>query len=325
MNTFFNRLKKLNQTLAAIICLLAITQFNLPVSRADSPPNLQLEPNDVQVYTGHTGLTTLRLDAAANLTAVEVTLLFNPQLIAVQDADPATAGTQIEVDAGLGGQVIRNQADNNSGRIDLAVVQLPPAADVSQLAHITWAGLTEGVAVIMPTNVVLTGQTGENVESTTQTGVIKVTAAQANSIFGRVLLQGRRLHNGSEVYLTETDCPEPPVNIRTGSPAVTTDSAGYFEFLPAAGVTYRCLQVFQHGYLVAQAANPTGDLGTITLPGGDINDDGSINIFDMAYIGSHYGDNNPLIDINGDGTVSIFDLVLAASNYGLTGPVTDWQ
>ena len=75
------------------------------------------------------------------------------------------------------------------------------------------------------------------------------------------------------------------------------------------------------GYLIGVQSFPKGNLGTITLPGGDISGDNVVDIFDIAYIGSHYGDNDRLVDINGDGTVSIFDLVIAASNYGKRGPV----
>ena len=65
--------------------------------------------------------------------------------------------------------------------------------------------------------------------------------------------------------------------------------------------------------ITAQAANITGD----------VNGDGTVNIFDLVLVGSHFGKNvdpaqvpNP--DVNGDGTVDVFDLVLVANVIGQT-------
>lgn len=54
---------------------------------------------------------------------------------------------------------------------------------------------------------------------------------------------------------------------------------------------------------------------------GDINDDGTIDILDLTYIASHFGESidasqEPNPDINGDGTVNILDLVLVAGMIG---------
>jgi cytochrome c peroxidase len=47
-----------------------------------------------------------------------------------------------------------------------------------------------------------------------------------------------------------------------------------------------------------------------------------IDIFDLAFVGSRYGQAHPLADINADGLVDIFDLALVATNYRRTGPVS---
>jgi len=54
---------------------------------------------------------------------------------------------------------------------------------------------------------------------------------------------------------------------------------------------------------------------------GDVNEDGVVNILDLTYIASHFGESievtqTPNPDINGDGTVNILDLVLAAGMIG---------
>lgn len=298
------------------------------VSSAGSPPQVRINPASLQVYTGYSATSRIEIDPTS-LSAISLTLTFDPHLIAVVDADPDAEGIQIEPGPSLqesGAVVTVNQADNTDGRIEFEVTGLPLTPVVDQLASITWLGLAEGVAEVTPTDVQITDPTGQIVTPNTQNSIIQVMAVQPRSLFGRVLLQGRRQHNGGEVYVSTQACPEATnKTLRSGNPIVSTNTDGYFEIVPPEGATYRCLQVFQRGYLLGQAADPAGDLGTITLPGGDINGDDVINIFDMAFIGSHYGDNDPQIDINGDGIVSIFDLVLAASNYGRQGPVTRWQ
>ena len=60
--------------------------------------------------------------------------------------------------------------------------------------------------------------------------------------------------------------------------------------------------------------------GNIT---GDANNDGVVNILDLTFIASHFGEiidasEQPNPDVNGDGTVNIQDLVLVASMFGQT-------
>ena len=53
----------------------------------------------------------------------------------------------------------------------------------------------------------------------------------------------------------------------------------------------------------------------------DVNQDGIVNILDLTYVASHFGelptkDQPSNADINGDGIVNILDLTLAASHFG---------
>jgi hypothetical protein len=58
---------------------------------------------------------------------------------------------------------------------------------------------------------------------------------------------------------------------------------------------------------------------------GDLNGDGSVDIFDGLILASAYNATpsspnwNPNADINGDGRVDLYDAILLASNYGRTG------
>ncbi|MBI1923053.1 carboxypeptidase regulatory-like domain-containing protein [Candidatus Poribacteria bacterium] len=71
---------------------------------------------------------------------------------------------------------------------------------------------------------------------------------------------------------------------------------------------------------------PTAEVGSTRKHKEDINDDASIDIFDLVLIGSNLGKqigadsaeapSGPNPDVNGDGVVDIFDLVLVASRFG---------
>lgn len=131
---------------------------------------------------------------------------------------------------------------------------------------------------------------------------------------GQVELQGRGQSSG--VMVTAAD------------QQVQTDSTGRFE-IGVAG-TY-LLTLTNPGYLSARAEGSlsatdlpgprTFSLGRITLPAGEVTGDDEINILDLAFIASRYGQQQLTADLNGDGTVSIFDLVLAAANYNRRGPI----
>jgi subtilisin family serine protease len=151
--------------------------------------------------------------------------------------------------------------------------------------------------------------------------VTRVVIGQVTPISGTVRLQGRTDHSGVGIYLSDTPC----TSAITGEPAAVTDAAGRFEFTPADGQINLCLKARQPGYLVGQRESPAGEIGVITLPGGDVVEDAVINILDLAFMAIRYRSSDPAADVNADGIVDIFDLTIAASNYHRRGPVTDWQ
>jgi hypothetical protein len=73
----------------------------------------------------------------------------------------------------------------------------------------------------------------------------------------------------------------------------------------------------------------TTALNSLTLLGGDADDNDVINIGDASLIGGQYGNSGasitvPGADINNDGTVSIFDLVLVGGNLDKTPADYSW-
>jgi hypothetical protein len=52
---------------------------------------------------------------------------------------------------------------------------------------------------------------------------------------------------------------------------------------------------------------------------GDLNGDGTVNVFDLSILLSDWGTNTATADLNHDGTVNVFDLSTLLSNWGQTG------
>ena len=48
----------------------------------------------------------------------------------------------------------------------------------------------------------------------------------------------------------------------------------------------------------------------------DVNADGTVNILDLVFVASQFGQTDPSADVNDDGTVNILDLTLIAQNFG---------
>jgi hypothetical protein len=304
-----------------------------PSSLAQAPAQIIISPATAEVYAGGIGSTGIQLQTDLVVSSLTFQLQFDPAIISVLDADLESSGVQIALNSQLAAQgvaVLRNRADNNAGTIEIELAGLDEFDTLSPLATITWWGRQEGIATISLSEASLTSPNQQAVFPEGQDGVIEVTAAPGDPIIGRVLLEGQNVHDETTIYLSRTECPNHDAIGQTvigGEPVAMTGGRGYFEIIPEDGVIYRCLQAVQRGYLNAEQINPQGNLGTIILPGGDVNDDDEINIFDLALIGSRYGDTDGAApaDINRDGTINIFDLVLAANNYGEIGPVDDWR
>lgn len=145
---------------------------------------------------------------------------------------------------------------------------------------------------------------------------------QVTPISGTVRLQGRTNFGGTGIFLSIEPCSS---SLSGVEPNAVTDTQGRFTIIPSPNLVYHCLKTVQHGYLTGQKGSPQGEVGAITLPGGDVVEDGVINILDLAFMAIHYRSSEPAADVNADGDVDIFDLTIAASNYNQRGPVINWE
>jgi len=70
--------------------------------------------------------------------------------------------------------------------------------------------------------------------------------------------------------------------------------------------------------------NSNFDIKWVPCPLSDLNEDGIVNILDLAIVGAAFGSFpgyptwNPLADVNQDDTVNIFDLAIVAADFGKT-------
>jgi subtilisin family serine protease len=294
--------------------------------------SLAIVPDDLQIHGVATATTEVRLERVSNLYGVDFRLTFDPGVLQVVDAAPNRPGEQIAVGTLFEGRdylVSRNQVSNTVGVIEFAISlqnQAEPISGTGAVADITWLGQGTGQSALTLEQTHLASPDGAPIPHEVESGMATV---YHSPISGTVLLQGRADYRGTTVFLTGEPCPptvHPTDEIPPGAPSVTTDEQGYFEITPFfPDDDGQCLQAIRHGYLPGWANSPQGNLGTITLPGGDVTRDTAIDIFDLALVASRYGSDDQTADVNADGRVDIFDLTIVAGNYGQHGPVVDWQ
>ncbi len=293
-----------------------------PTPTATPSTLVRIEPISQMVGVGVTTTADIRIENVTNLYGAQVNLTFDPSILQVVDSNPGQPGVQIQEgtfpDPSSGAGSVVQSVDNVAGTITYAVTLISPAPPVSGsgvLATIVFTGTSTGTSNIHFTSAQLVDNLVQPIPSTTQDGSIEVVLT-LSSLQGRAYLQGRSDHSG--------------VSIRAGSYAGTTGpDAQYALTLPPS--TYEVM-ASKPGYLPSYLSGVNVEPGSptvlddVSLVGGDVNQDGIINIFDLVLVGLNFGQAPPSdarADVNGDGGVDIFDLVLIGVNYGIAGP-TAW-
>jgi hypothetical protein len=127
-------------------------------------------------------------------------------------------------------------------------------------------------------------------------------------------LQGRTRQQGAKVSVGDQAW------------TISNEDGGYL--LPNLLPGQYTVRVVSRGYLeselvdVAVSADTETRLPDLTLYGGDVNEDCSINLFDLIIISASYGNlqRDPRADVDEDGLVDLRDLVLMTRNFGLECP-----
>jgi len=122
-----------------------------PPCAADTA-SLSVEPSSTHIVPGDTLTVTLVVSGVVDLTSVDLRMLFNPDVLEVQDARPATTGT-VEIAPGdifTSQMEILNEADNEVGQIDYSVLAdgCPPFSGRGSVAIVTFKGVAPGASTL---------------------------------------------------------------------------------------------------------------------------------------------------------------------------------
>jgi len=308
--------------MATVVLLLSL----LSVETGHAEPGVTLSltgPSDA-VGVGTEVVVTVMVSNVSDLYGAELGLTFDATLLQVKDADDE-AGNGIQVSPGdlLGaGFQGENAADNAAGTVRFGASLVNPAPAINGgggLLEITFVTQGAGVAPVSLTEAILSDTDGQTILANRDPETVDITIVDTGVFRGRVFLQGRSTYAGGVVW--------------AGSSSAGTAADGSFSLTAAGGASYtvrtempRYLDAEKRGLLLAMAQ--TVGLATVTLPGGDANDDGVINILDLAIIGSAFGSApaggkwDARADINDDGLVNVLDLSITGGNFGRSEPVT---
>lgn len=210
------------------LCVLFLPAGAIPAAAAGATVTLGDGP--LQVSVGQTVPLVVAISGAENVYGFELLLRFDPDVIEVLDADPATNGIQ----AGHGDFLaldflVRNTADNQAGTVEYVLTQLNPSQPKSGAGTLLTVYFT-GKAVGRSTKVTaakfrLASRAGEPLPASVSPGEVRVVSAATPETSPTPLPTLARpiLDQGS---LTLTPVPSSaPTAPRTSTPSSTVTSA----------------------------------------------------------------------------------------------------
>lgn len=165
-----------------VILSLALVMV-LPAAAQDPTAIVRSDPAVLELAPGEMATLTVVLAGAQNVYGIDVRAAFDPQLVEVVDADPASEGVQLS--PGTFPQPdfpVRNEADNQAGTLRYVVTQVNPTEPVSgdgviftvQLRALADSG--EGAFTIGP--IEMADRTGNLLAVQTENGLIRISPAE---------------------------------------------------------------------------------------------------------------------------------------------------
>jgi hypothetical protein len=280
---------------------------------------VRVAPQNQTICTGQ-GTSSVEVVNVTDLAAVQLELVYDPNILQVVDADPGRDGVQIRVgDVFSGGFVAQNTVDTVNGRIFFAATLLggDNIDGDAELIAVDWQSVAPGTSALSLEDVILVRSDSQVIQFTSQNGTVQVTASCAG-VTGVLNLQGRDDHSGIVVSSAAGQQTQTQAD---GSFTIDSQEVLSFSF---PGYLSAEADIQSHSAQNLETGQPAF-LGQMTLLAGDVNNDNLIDILDLAYVAGQYDTGDALADLNGDGQVDILDLVLAAGNYGRSGPLVDWR
>jgi len=289
-------------------------------------PHLSFAPTLTLIPVGGTTTVYINLNSVSNLYGYQFQVNYD-------SAKLSAAGAFVNswFDTTAGGAVPTGwNASCSAGVCKFAATRINPAAAVNgsgTLATIVFNGLAPGDVTLNFSEDILSDRDANVITHTSGTKTITVYGTA--TVSGMVKLQGRATPiDAGSVKFTDTTNTFAPTTV-----AFDNTTGAFSAIVPVLpGGTAYTIDAAHLLYLTnqkSQTFNPwdTVTLPTTTLKGGDANNDGTIDILDLACIGGSFGSTTPgtcsgsgSSDINKDSIVNILDLVLAGGNYNLSSP-----
>jgi Rax2 C-terminal beta propeller domain len=298
----------------------------LPTPTGLPPNSIVPVSNNPQVCQGESTTVSINLTDVTDLFGYQFIVHYDPSLV-----DASGAFTNTFFDTRTNAIIPPDwNAVCGSGACRFAASLMEPAAPVNgsgTVAQIRLNSKSSGTFDLTISEDILTDRNSRPIQHTTHS--LHFGDCSFASVSGTVSLQGRTTPiDAGQVRLSDLGGTFGTL-ISSLDPVTGAFSFNRVRLLPG-GSNYQ-LEASHSLYLgkrMTYALNmpEAFSVPQTTLMGGDANNDGLIDIGDLACIGGAFG-GAPVAcgttgssDINADGVVNILDLVLAGGNYGLTGP-----
>ncbi len=299
-----------------LVILLAIALLGGGMSEwwsasADGPADVHFQPSDQTVIQGQETTVEVWADGVSDFYGAQFTITFDGDVLEGVGVTPGAAFTDYPDEY----EVAKSEIVSNTVRFAATLLRVPKAGPLAgdvHLATITFRGKAVGSSALTFGTIKLSDSSGRPISFTSREGNVMVVCQTV--ITGRAYLEGRSEHDGILVAL------EGPTTVTT-----TTDVSGTYAFTGIIPGTYT-LTLSAGLYLtgavdVTATACQTAEVCDITLPGGDLNGDGRVDILDLSLCAAHFGSADPAADVNADGVVDVYDLVLLGKNFKLEAPI----
>ncbi|MEM7536864.1 MAG: S8 family serine peptidase [Chloroflexota bacterium] len=283
-------------------------------------PQLSLSPQETNILVSDVHTITVQLHDVDKLYGAQFSVEFDPEVVEILDAQSFNPGVQIHPSDFLTEvTTIENVVNMSEGIIHYAVSlqgDNPGISGSGALAKIVVRGLVSDTTRISLKDAILVDRESNVLQHGIQPGHIIVFEHNTPGIVGNVILERRSSNIGAVVCVEDVSC-------------MVTGEDGFYSFtdVPSTGNI-----TIHHPSYLNTARSYTSDEGPnivmpdVTLLGGDLNQDGVIDILDAVLMGlawkSQNGDVNwnPTADIVDDGQVNIRDYVVVGVNLGQTAP-----
>lgn len=312
------------------VAALFVLLLAAPAGGAPQAATLRTIPGGEATFCSEELTATIQLDNIAGLFGYQVELLYDPALV-------EAAGKFDNSFFNTSGAFVLSEGCS-AGKCLFAVAffgAVPSVAGSGPLASVTLAARDSGrFDLQFSANTLLSDRDGLPIPVSWPNPALALTVCGAASISGTVDLQGRPGGPGTpgEIRLVNLEGDYEDVIVPFDSVSGAFSAAEVRA--ESGGSTYR-VEAGHSLYLTNAIESVAISVGeALVLPGtglraGDANNDGAIDILDMACIGAAYErgsscDGRGGSDINGDGQTSLPDLTLAGGNYGLSG-LQVWQ